>query len=225
MFLSSADSTSLLLTFRLAAIVTALLFIASTPLAWWLAKSKSGVTGVIGAFVALPIVLPPSVMGFYLLVAMGPNGPIGSMIRVLGFGNLPFTFTGLVIASFFYSLPFMVQPLQAAFEKLGNKPLEAAATLRASPLDTFFSIAVPLCAPGFMTAGILTFAHTVGEFGVVLMIGGSLPGITRVASIQMFSYVEAMQYGNAHRLAATMLVFCFVVLFPLYIWRARKKKA
>ena len=224
MFLSVADSMSLFLTFRLAAIVTALLFIAGTPLAWWLAKSKSRLTGFVGACVALPIVLPPSVMGFYLLMAMGPNGAIGHLTRSLGLGNLPFTFTGLVVASFLYSIPFMVQPLQAAFENCGTKPLEAAATLRASPFDTFFSVVIPLCAPGFLTAGILTFAHTVGEFGVVLMIGGSLPGITRVASVQIYGYVEAMQYGNAHRLAATMLVFCFAVLLPLYIWRARKGK-
>jgi molybdate transport system permease protein len=223
MFFSRADITSLFLTFRLAAIVTTLLFFAGTPLAWWLSKSNSRITGIIGACLALPVVLPPSVMGFYLLVAMGPCGPIGALTRILGLGNLPFTFTGLVVASFFYSLPFMVQPLQAAFENLGDKPLEAAATLRASPLDTFFSVAVPLCSPGFMAAGILTFAHTIGEFGVVLMIGGSLPGITRVASIQMYGYVEAMQYGSAHRLAATMLVCCFALLLPLYIWRARKK--
>jgi molybdate transport system permease protein len=225
MFLSNADITSLFLTLRLAAIVTTLLFLAGTPLAWWLSKSKSRVTGIVGACVALPVVLPPSVMGFYLLVAMGPSGPIGHLTRILGLGNLPFTFTGLVIASFFYSLPFMVQPLEAAFENLGNKPLEVAATLRASPFDTFFSVVFPLCAPGFMAAGILTFAHTVGEFGVVLMIGGSLPGITRVASIQIFGYVEAMQYGSAHRLSATMLVFCFALLLPLYIWRARKGKS
>jgi molybdate transport system permease protein len=225
MFLSDADITSLLLTLRLATIVTALLFIAGTPLAWWLAKSKSRITGIIGACVALPIVLPPSVMGFYLLMAMGLQGPLGRLTRFLGMGNLPFTFSGLVVASFFYSLPFMVQPLQAAFENLGTRPLEAAATLRASPPDTFVSVVIPLCAPGFFTAGILTFAHTVGEFGVVLMIGGSLPGITRVASVQIYGYVEAMQYGNAYRLAATMLLFCFALLLPLYIWRARKGKA
>jgi molybdate transport system permease protein len=224
MVLSVADSASLLLSFRLAAITTALLFVAGAPLAWWLAKSKSRLTGIVGACVALPIVLPPTVIGFYMLMAMGPHGPIGRLTRFFGFDNLPFTFTGLIVASFFYSLPFMVQPLQAAFESLGNKPLEAAATLRASPLDIFISVVIPMCAPGFLTAGILTFAHTVGEFGVVLMIGGSLPGITRVASVQIYGYVEAMQYGNAHRLAATMLVFCFAVLLPLYIWRARKGK-
>jgi molybdate transport system permease protein len=155
---------------------------------------------------------------------MGPSGPIGRLSKIVGFQNLPFTFTGLLVASFLYSLPFMVQPLQAAFENLGTKALEAAATLRASPMDAFFSVAIPQCAPGFFTAGILTFAHTVGEFGVVLMIGGSLPGITRVASVQIFGYVEAMQYGNAHRLAAAIIVFCLAVLLPLYLWRTQPGK-
>jgi molybdate transport system permease protein len=222
MFLSNADIEALLLTLRLASIVTLLLFIFGTPLAWWLAKNKTGVGVAVSALVALPMVLPPSVLGFYALMAMGPDGPIGWCTREVGIGNLPFTFAGLVVASLVYSLPFMVQPLQAAFENVGNEPLETAATLRASPFDTFASVVVPQCAPGFLTAGIMTFAHTVGEFGVVLMIGGSLPGVTRVASVQIYSHVEAMNYGDAHRLAATLLILCFVVLLPIYVWRAAR---
>jgi molybdate transport system permease protein len=169
----------------------------------------------------MPLVLPPSVLGFYLLLAMGPNGPVGQFTQSLGIGTLPFTFWGLVIASVFYSLPFMVQPLQTAFESMGERPLEAAATLRASPLDAFFTVAVPLAKPGFLTASILTFAHTVGEFGVVLMIGGNIPGVTRVASVQIYDHVEAMEYLQAHRLSAVMLVFSFVVLLALYAWRPK----
>jgi molybdate transport system permease protein len=174
--------------------------------------------------VALPLVLPPSVLGFYLLLAMGPNGPVGYITQTMGLGLLPFTFWGLVIASVFYSLPFMVQPLQNAFEAIGDRPLEAAATLRASPLDAFFTVAVPLSLPGFLTASILTFAHTVGEFGVVLMIGGNIPGITRVASVQIYDHVEALEYAEAHRLAAVMLIFSFLVLLSLYVWRPNPKK-
>jgi molybdate transport system permease protein len=170
------------------------------------------------------MVLPPSVLGFYLLVAMGPNGPVGRLTETLGIGLLPFTFWGLVAGSVFYSLPFMVQPVQNAFESIGDRPLEAAATLRAAPLDRFFSVALPLSLPGFVTAGILTFAHTVGEFGVVLMIGGNIPGVTRVASVQIYDYVEALEYGNAHRLAAVLLVFSFLVLLALYTWKPSGKK-
>jgi molybdate transport system permease protein len=174
--------------------------------------------------VALPLVLPPSVLGFYLLVAMGPNGPVGQLTQGLGIGLLPFTFWGLVIGSVFYSLPFMVQPVQNAFESIGERPLEAAATLRASPLDRFFTVALPLALPGFVTAGVLSFAHTVGEFGVVLMIGGNIPGLTRVASVQIYDYVEALDYGEAHRLAAVLLLFSFVVLLLLYAWRPAQAK-
>lgn len=177
-----------------------------------------------GAVVALPLVLPPSVLGFYLLLAMGPNGPVGYITQSLGLGLLPFTFWGLVIASVFYSLPFMVQPLQNAFEAIGDRPLEAAATLRASPLDAFFTVTVPLALPGFLTASILTFAHTVGEFGVVLMIGGNIPGVSRVASVQIYDHVEALEYSQAHRLAAVMLAFSFLVLLSLYVWRPNPKK-
>ncbi|MBI5335389.1 MAG: molybdate ABC transporter permease subunit [Burkholderiales bacterium] len=219
MLLSPQDLQALLLTLRLAAIVTAILLVVGTPIAWWLARTRSRLKGPVGAVVALPLVLPPSVLGFYLLLAMGPHGPIGQLTQALGWGRLPFTFSGLVVASVFYSLPFMVQPLQTAFEAIGDGPLEAAATLRASPLDAFFSVAVPLAAPGFLTASVLSFAHTVGEFGVVLMIGGNIPGVSRVASVQIYDHVEAMDYADAHRLAAVLLVFSFAVLLAVYAWR------
>lgn len=223
MLLTPDDLQAIWLTLRLAALVTLILFVLGTPIAWWLARTKTWWKGPIGAVVALPLVLPPSVLGFYLLLAMGPNGPVGQLTQALGLGPLPFTFGGLVIASVFYSLPFMVQPLQNAFEAVGERPLEAAATLRASPLDAFFTVAVPLALPGFLTGAILTFAHTVGEFGVVLMIGGNLPGVTRVASVQIYDHVEALQYLQAHRLAAVMLVFSFLVLLALYARRPNRK--
>ena len=219
--LSASDWQALWLTARLAGVVTLILLVLGTPIAWWLARSRSRWKAPIGAVVALPLVLPPSVLGFYLLLAMGPDGPLGQLTQALGLPPLPFTFTGLVVASVFYSLPFMVQPLQSAFEAMGERPMEVAATLRASPLDAFFTVAVPLAAPGFLTASILTFAHTVGEFGVVLMIGGNLPGISRVASVQIYDHVESLDYAQAHRLAAVMLVFSFVVLLSLYAWRAQ----
>ncbi len=222
--LTGSDWQALWLTVRLACLVTAILLVVGTPIAWWLARTRSKWKGPIGAVVALPLVLPPSVLGFYLLLAMGPNGPVGQLMKSLGLAPLPFTFWGLVVASVFYSLPFMVQPLQSAFEGVGNRPLEVAATLRASRLDAFFTVAVPLAAPGFLTAAVLTFAHTVGEFGVVLMIGGNLPGITRVASVQIYDHVEALEYLEAHRLAAVMLVFSFLVLLALYSWRHSPRK-
>ena len=222
MWLTDSDWQALLLTLKLASVVTFLLLWLATPLAWWLARTRSGWRKPIGALVALPLVLPPSVLGFYLLLAMGPNGPIAPLLAWFGVGQLPFSFGGLVIASVFYSLPFMVQPLQSAFEAIGDAPFEAAATLRASPLDRFLTIALPLALPGFISASILTFAHTVGEFGVVLMIGGNLPGITRVASVQIYDHVEALEYGDAHRLAAIMLVFSFVVLLGLHLGRGQK---
>lgn len=224
MFLTDSDLQAIWLTVRLAGIVTLILLLIGTPIAWWLARSKAWWKGPIGAVVALPLVLPPSVLGFYLLLAMGPNGPVGQLTQSLGIGTLPFTFWGLVIASVFYSLPFMVQPLQTAFEAIGERPLEVAATLRASPLDAFFTVAVPLARPGFVTASILTFAHTVGEFGVVLMIGGNIPGVTRVASVQIYDHVEALEYLQAHRLSAVMLVFSFLVLLALYAWRPQARK-
>jgi len=224
MQLTDGDWQALWLTVRLAGVVTVILLLIGTPLAWWLARTRRWWKGPVGAVVALPLVLPPSVLGFYLLLAMGPQGPVGQLTQALGIGALPFTFWGLVVASVFYSLPFMVQPLQTAFEAIGERPLEVAATLRASPLDAFFTVVVPLAAPGFLTASILTFAHTVGEFGVVLMIGGNLPGETRVASVQIYDHVEAMEYLQAHRLSAVMLVFSFVVLLALYVWRPQPRQ-
>jgi len=222
MWLTDSDWQAILLTLKLASVVTFILLWVATPLAWWLARTRSGWRKPIGAIVALPLVLPPSVLGFYLLLAMGPNGPIAPLLAWFGIGLLPFSFSGLVIASVFYSLPFMVQPLQSAFEAIGDAPFEAAATLRASPLDRFLTIALPLALPGFVSASILTFAHTVGEFGVVLMIGGNLPGITRVASVQIYDHVEALEYADAHRLAVVMLVFSFVVLLGLHLRRGAK---
>lgn len=223
MLLTDGDLQALWLTARLAGIVTVILLLVGTPIAWWLARTKSWWRGPIGAVVALPLVLPPSVLGFYLLVAMGPDGPMGQLTQALGIGPLPFTFRGLVIASVFYSLPFMVQPLQTAFKAVGERPLEVAATLRASPLDAFFTVAVPLALPGFLTASIMTFTHTVGEFGVVLMIGGNLPGVTRVASVQIYDHVQAMEYVEAHQMAAVLLIFSFVVLLSVHAWRSPLK--
>ena len=214
--IDNADLAAVWLTLKLAAVTTTLLLVIGTPLAWWLARTRSWWKGPAGAVVALPIVLPPTVIGFYLLVAMGPNGPVGQFTQALGLGLLPFTFAGLVVASVFYSLPFVVQPLQNAFEAIGERPLEAAATLRASPLDAFFSVVVPLARPGYLTASVLGFAHTVGEFGVVLMIGGNIPDQTRVVSVRIYDHVEAMEYAQAHGLAAGMVAFSFLVLLALY---------
>ena len=222
---SAANLTAILLTLKLAAIVTIVLLLIGTPIAWWLARTHSHWKGIVAALVALPIVLPPSVIGFYLLLAMGPNGPVGQFTRAVGLGTLPFTFPGLVVASVFYSLPFVVQPIQNAFEAIGEGPLETAATLRAGPWDAFFSVAVPLAWPGFLTAVVLGFAHTVGEFGVVLMIGGNIPGVTRVISVQIYDFVEAMEYGDAHELAALMLLFSFAVLLAMYTLNPGKKKS
>lgn len=221
MILSQADLVALGVTARLATTVTLILLVVGTPVAWWLARTRSWWKGPLGAVVALPLVLPPSVLGFYLLLALGPHGAVGRLTEKLGLGLLPFTFWGLVVASVFYSLPFMVQPLQTAFEAVGDRPLEVAATLRASPLDAFFTVAVPLARPGFLTAAVMTFAHTVGEFGVVLMIGGNLPGVTRVASVTIYDHVEALEYGQAHRLAAVLLAFSFLVLLGVYSSRPR----
>ena len=214
--LSATDWSAIRLTVELAAVTTALLLVIGTPIAWWLARTRSAWKGVVGAVVALPIVLPPTVIGFYLLVAMGPQGAVGKFTEALGLGTLPFTFAGLVVASVIYSLPFVVQPIQNAFEAIGERPLEVAATLRASPLDTFFSVVLPLARPGYLTAGVLGFAHTVGEFGVVLMIGGNIPDKTRVVSVQIYDHVEALEYARSHWLAGCMLVFSFLVLLLLY---------
>ncbi|MBP8186918.1 molybdate ABC transporter permease subunit [Comamonas sp.] len=223
--LSTEDWAAIALTLELAAVTTVLLLILCTPLAWWLAHTHSRWKGPIGAVVALPLVLPPTVIGFYLLVTMGPNGPVGQFTQWLGLGRLPFTFPGLVIGSLIYSMPFAVQPLQRAFESLGSRPLEVAASLGASPLDRFFTVALPMARPGFITAAVLSFAHTVGEFGVVLMIGGNIPGVTRVVSVQIYDHVEAMEYANAHLLAGGMVVFSFIVLMLLHWLQPKEPRA
>ena len=214
--LSPGDLAAIGLTVRLAAVTTVVLLLIGTPIAWWLARTRSWLKGPVAAIVALPIVLPPTVLGFYLLLLMGPQGLVGQLTSAAGLGLLPFSFAGLVVASVAYSMPFVVQPLQNAFEAVGDAPLEAAATLRASPMDAFFSVAVPLARPGFLTATVLGFAHTVGEFGVVLMIGGNIPDKTRVISVLIYDHVEAMEYAQAHLLAGGMVVFSFLVLLALY---------
>ena len=223
--MGASDLGAVWLTLRLASITTVVLLLLGTPAAWWLAKTRSRLRAAVGAVVALPLVLPPTVLGFYLLVAMGPNGLLGQFTQSLGLGLLPFTFTGLVVASVLYSMPFVVQPLQQAFEALGDAPLEAAATLRAGPWDTFFTVVLPLCRPGFITAAVLGFAHTVGEFGVVLMIGGNIPGATRVVSVRIYDHVEALEYPQAHALAGAMLLFSFVVLLALYTLNPPQRRA
>ena len=222
--LSDTDWGAIRLTFELATVTTVLLLLVGTPIAWWLARTLSEWKAPVRAVVALPLVLPPTVIGFYLLVVMGPNGPVGHLTQSLGLGVLPFTFYGLVVASVFYSMPFVVQPLQNAFEAIGDRPLEAAATLRASPLDSFFSVVLPLARPGYLTATVLGFAHTVGEFGVVLMIGGNIPGKTRVVSVQIYDHVEALEYTQAHWLSAGMLLFSFIVLLVLYAPRSEGRR-
>ena len=216
MIFSAADITAILLTLQLAVTVTLVLIVVGTPIAWWLAQSRSWLKGPVSALVALPLVLPPTVLGFYLLIAMGPDGPVGQLTQIMGLGTLPFTYWGLVIGSVFYSLPFVVQPLQNAFEAIGERPLEVAATLRAGPLDRFFTVVLPMAKSGYFTASVLGFAHTVGEFGVVLMIGGNIPGETRVVSVQIFDHVEALDFGQAHWLAGAMLAFSFLVLLLVY---------
>lgn len=210
------DLGALWLTLKLASLATLLLLLIGIPLAWWLTHTPSRLKRPVSAIVALPIVLPPTVIGFYFLVAMGPQGPMGQITQAMGLGLLPFTFMGLVIASVFYSLPFVVQPLQNAFEAIGKRPLEVAATLRASPLEAFFRVALPLARPGIITATVMGFAHTVGEFGVVLMIGGNIPDKTRVLSVQIYDHVEALEYTEAHWLSGGLLVFSFLVLLALF---------
>lgn len=208
---------AILLTIKLASLTTFILLVIGTPIAWWLARTRSWLKGPVGAIVALPIVLPPSVIGFYLLVALGPHGPVGHFTQWLGLGTLPFSFAGLVVGSVFYSMPFVVQPIQNAFEAMGDRPLEVAATLRASPLDTFFNVALPLAKPGYLTAIVIGFAHTVGEFGVILMIGGNIPGVTRTISVQIYDHVEALEFAQAHVLAGGMVAFSLLVLMTLYL--------
>lgn len=212
------------LTLQLATATTLVLLTVATPLAWWLSQTLSPWRAPVGALVTLPLVLPPSVLGFYLLVVMGPQGPLGQLTQALGWGMLSFSFTGLLIGSVIFSLPFAVQPLQHAFEALGPRPMEVAATLRASPLDAFFSVALPQARSGLITAAILSFAHTVGEFGVVLMIGGNIPGQTRVVSTQIYGHVEAMEYTQAHWLAGGMVVFSFAVLMGLALLKNRHSR-
>lgn len=215
------DLGPLWLTIRLAAITTLILLIVGTPIAWWLAHTQSRLKSVVEAATALPLVLPPTVLGFYLLVFLAPTSPIGSAwISVTG-QTLTFSFTGLVIASALYSLPFMVQPLQASFEAVGKAPLEAAASLRASPIDAFLTVAAPMAFRGYLTATVLTFAHTIGEFGVVLMVGGNIPGQTKVISIAIYEHVETINYASAHVLSAILLVFSFVVLLFVYVMNRR----
>ena len=221
--LSPDDRAAIWLTLELASVTTVLLLVLATPLAWWLAHTRSRWRGPIGAVVTLPLVLPPTVIGFYLLVMMGPNGPVGQLTQSLGLGRLPFTFAGLVVGSLVYSLPFAVQPLQRAFEALGARPMEVAATLGAGRIDRFLTVVLPLARPGFITAAVLSFAHTVGEFGIVLMLGGNIPGKTRVVSVQIYDHVEAMEYASAHWLAGGMVVFAFVVLVALQWLQPRDK--
>ena len=214
--ITEADLTALAITLRLAGVTTLILLLAGTPLAWWLARTRWRYRFLLEAVIALTLVLPPTVLGFYLLVALGPNGPVGGLMTWLGAQPLAFTFTGLVIGSVFYSMPFVVQPLQHAFMNIGNRPLEVAATLRASPIDCFFTVVLPLARPGFLTAAVLGFAHTLGEFGVVLMIGGNIPGQTQVLSIAIYDHVEALEYGKAHWLSGGLLVLSFFMLVVVY---------
>ena len=221
--MTAPDLSALWLTFRLAIIVTGVLLVLGTPLAWWLARTKSRAKPVVEAIVALPLVLPPTVLGFYLLILFNPSAPIGGFWLTLTGDTLAFSFAGLVIASVIYSMPFAVQPLQAAFESVGDELMEAAASLRASPVDAFFTLAVPLSARGFLTAAILSFAHTLGEFGVVLMVGGAVPGETRVVSIAIYEHVETLRYSEAFGLSAVLLVLSFLILLFVYIFNRRQR--
>ncbi len=221
--LSDADISAIGLTAKLAVITTLLLVVIGAPIAWWLATTRSRLKAAIAAVVALPLVLPPTVLGFYLLVLLGPNGSGGRLTRAVGLGTLPFTFAGLVLGSCVYSLPFVVQPLQNAFETIGPRPFEVAATLGAGSWDRFFTVAVPLARPGFVVAAVLGFAHTVGEFGVVLMIGGNIPGKTRVLSVVLYDHVEALEYGEAHRIAGGMVALAFLALLGIHSLRASSR--
>lgn len=215
---------AILLTLKLASLTTLLLLLIATPLAWWLSQTRSRWRAPVSAMVTLPLVLPPTVLGFYILIVLGPQGWVGQLTQSLGLGVLSFSFSGLLIGSIIFSLPFAIQPIQSAFEALGKRPMEVAATLRASPIDAFFTVALPLAKPGLFTATVLSFAHTVGEFGVVLMIGGNIPGKTQVVSTQIYGYVEAMEYTQAHWLAAGMVVFSFGVLIALSRLKSRGER-
>lgn len=219
--LNESDLAALAVTLKLAGVSTLILLLLGTPLAWWMARTRWRFKVLLEAVVALPLVLPPTVLGFYLLVALGPHGPVGGVMEWLGGQPLAFTFAGLVIGSVIYSMPFVVQPLQNAFVAIGERPLEVAATLRASPLDRFFTVVVPLARSGFLTAIVLGFAHTVGEFGVVLMIGGNIPGETQVLSIAIYDHVEVLEYGHAHWLSGGLLLLSFLMLIAVYTFNRR----
>ena len=219
--LNEYDLSALLVTIKLASITTVILILVGTPIAWWLSQTRFKFKAVIEAIIALPLILPPTVLGFYLLMTLGTNGPVGGLLESLGGSSIAFTFTGLVVGSVIYSLPFVVQPLQNSFGSIGKQPMEVAATLGASKLDRFFTVAVPLARSGFITAIVLGFAHTVGEFGVVLMIGGNIPGETGVLSIAIYDHVEAMEYGQAHILAGGLLVLSFIMLLVVYTFNRR----
>ncbi|KOR32341.1 molybdenum ABC transporter permease [Achromatium sp. WMS3] len=221
--MNQTDLIALWLTLKLATVTTILLLLIATPLAWWLTWTNTKLSRVVSSLANLSLVLPPTVLGFYLLLLLGPNGPIGWITTYLGLGRLPFTFWGLVIGSMIYSLPFALQPLQNAFANLGARPLEVAATLRAGPIDRFFTIAIPLAWPGFVTAIVLVFAHTVGEFGVVLMLGGNIPGTTQVVSVAIYNHVEALEYNAAHWLAGLLTIFSFMTLLILSFIQQRPK--
>ncbi|MDC0596820.1 molybdate ABC transporter permease subunit [Candidatus Pseudothioglobus singularis] len=215
--LNELDFSAIIVTIKLAIVSTSILILIGTPIAWWLSQTKFKFKAVFEAIIALPLILPPTVLGFYLLITLGPNGPIGKLLESFGGSSIAFTFTGLVVGSVIYSMPFVVQPLQNSFSSVGIKPLEVAATLGSSKIDRFFSVAVPLSRSGFITAAVLGFAHTVGEFGVVLMIGGNIPGETGVVSIAIYDHVEAMEYGQAHWLAGGLLATSFLMLLFVYI--------
>ena len=221
MIFNAADLTALAITLKLAAVTTLILLLLGTPLAWWMAHTRWRFKFLLEAVVALPLVLPPTVLGFYLLLTLGPNGPLGALMESVGGRPLAFSFTGLVIGSVIYSMPFVVHPLQNAFAAVGRRPLEVAATLRASPWDRFFSVAVPLARPGFLSAAVLGFAHTVGEFGVVLMIGGNIPGETQVVAIAIYDHVESLEYAHAHWLAGVLLLASFLMLIAVYATNRR----
>ena len=219
--LNEYDLSALLVTIKLASITTVILILVGTPIAWWLSQTRFKFKAVIEAIIALPLILPPTVLGFYLLMTLGTNGPLGNLLESLGGSSIAFTFTGLVVGSVIYSLPFVVQPLQNAFSSVGKQAMEVAATLGASKLDRFFTVAVPLARSGFITATVLGFAHTVGEFGVVLMIGGNIPGETGVLSIAIYDHVESMEYAQAHLLAGGLLVLSFIMLLIVYVFNRR----
>ena len=222
--LTAEDWSAITLSLKLAAVTTGLTLAVGAPLAWWLSRGENWWRRICGAVVTMPLVLPPTVLGFYLLVFLGPNGPLGQVFAALGLRLLPFTFSGLVVASVIFSLPFVVQPLQNAFEALGERPLEAAATLGAGPLDAFLTVIAPQCRPAFLTAAVMGFAHTIGEFGVVLMIGGNIPNVTRVLSMQIYVYVENLEYGRAHVLAGGMVIFSIVTMLILQVLKPRREK-